>query len=286
MSAVKTRMVPALYNALSILELLASSRSGLSLADLVEQANLAKSSVHYLLVTLERCGYVRRSERNGRYMMGVKLFSMGNLALNSLSLRQRAASYLSGLRIRTGLTVHMAILDGTEAILIAKQEAQNGSRLASWVGKRMDMHATGIGKAMLAYLPKAEVEMIVEKRGLARHNENTIPNLRRLREELDYVTKVGYALDNEEDELGVRCLGVPILGPDGRPLAAISVAGTAEEIPFENIPHLAKDLRHTAKMLSQAVAESLIPAWPTLSVGSMAARRPSPFDGEEVPSLS
>jgi DNA-binding IclR family transcriptional regulator len=286
MSAIKTRMVPALYNALSILELLASSRAGLSLADLVEQSNLAKSSVHYLLVTLERCGYVRRSERTGRYMMGVKLFSMGNLALSSLSLRQRAASYLAGLRNRTGLTVHMAILDGTEAILIAKQETPRGSRLASWVGKRMDMHATGIGKAMLAYLPKAEVDLIVEKRGLARHNENTISSLRRLHEELDSVAKIGYALDNEEDELGVRCLGVPILGPDGRPLAAISVAGSAEEIPFENLPHLSNELRHTAKMLSQAVVESLLPAWPALSVQSVAPQRPSRFRGEELPLLS
>jgi DNA-binding IclR family transcriptional regulator len=180
----------------------------------------------------------------------------------------------------------MAILDGTEAILIAKQETLRGNRLASWVGKRMDMHTTGIGKAMLAYLPKAEVDMIVEKRGLARHNENTISNLRRLHEELDYVVKMGYALDNEEDELGVRCLGVPILGPDGRPLAAISVAGSAEEIPFENLPHLANDLRHAAKMLSQEVVESLLPAWPAVSIESMAAQRPSRFGGEEVPSLS
>jgi DNA-binding IclR family transcriptional regulator len=286
MSAIKTRMVPALYNALAILELLASSGAGLSLTELVEQSNLAKSSVHYLLVTLERCGYVRRSERTGRYMMGVKLFTMGNLALSSLSLRQRATAYLSGLRFRTGLTVHMAILDGTEAILIAKQKTNRGNHLASWVGKRMDMHATGIGKAMLAHLPKAEVDGIVEKRGLARHNENTISTLRRLHEELDYVVKMGYAVDNEEDELGVRCLGVPIFGPDGRPLAAISVAGSTEEIPLENLPHLSNELRHTAKLLSQAVVESLLPAWPTLPIESMAAQRLSRFGGAEAPSLS
>jgi DNA-binding IclR family transcriptional regulator len=272
MSAIKTRMVPALYNALSILELLASSQAGLSLTDLVEHSNLAKSSVHYLLVTLERCGYVRRSERTGRYMMGVKLFSMGNLALSSLSLRQRAASYLSGLRFRTGLTVHMAILDGTEAILIAKQKTNRGNRLASWVGKRMDMHATGIGKSMLAYLPKPEVDLIVEKRGLARHNENTISSLRRLHEELEYVAKVGYALDNEEDELGVRCVGVPIFGPDGQPLAAISIAGSTEEIPVENLSRLSNELQQTAKLLSQAVVESLLPTWPALSIETVAHR--------------
>jgi DNA-binding IclR family transcriptional regulator len=190
MPAIKTRTVPALYNALCILELLTNSRTGLTLSELVERSDLAKSSAHYLLVTLERCGYVRRNERNGRYMLGIKLFSMANSAVGNLSLRQHTAPYLSGLRMRTGLTVHMAILERNEAVVVAKQETQRGARLASWIGKRMDMHCTAIGKAILAFLPEAEVEMIIRKRGLARHNENTIATVRRLREELDRVVKM------------------------------------------------------------------------------------------------
>jgi DNA-binding IclR family transcriptional regulator len=257
MPAVKTRTVPALYNAFNILELLTNSGAGLTLPDLVEQSNLAKSSVHYLLVTLERCGYVRRSERTGRYLLGVKLFSLANSALGSLSLRQRTAAYLSGLKMRTGLTVHMAILEHSEAILVAREETQRGSRLASWIGKRMDMHCTGIGKAMLAYLPEAEIEAIVRKHGLARHNENTISTRRRLQEELERVAKVGYALDNEEDELGVGCIGVPIFGPGGRPLAAISLAGSTHEVTLEELPRLSGELLGTAKMMSRAVTESM-----------------------------
>lgn len=257
MPAVKTRTVPALFNAFQILELLTNSGVGLTLPDLVEQSNLAKSSVHYLLVTLERCGYVRRSERTGRYLLGVKLFSMANSALGSLSLRQRTAAYLSGLKMRTGLTVHMAILEQSEAILVAREETQRGSRLASWIGKRMDMHCTGIGKAMLAYLPEAEVESILRKHGLARHNENTISTRRRLHEELERIAKMGYALDNEEDELGVRCIGVPILGPLGRPLAAISLAGSTHEVALEELPRLSGELLGTAKIMSRAVTDSM-----------------------------
>jgi DNA-binding IclR family transcriptional regulator len=259
MPALKTRTVPAVYNALNILEQLASASVGLSLADLVEQSNLAKSSVHYLLVTLERCGYVHRSERTGRYMLGVKLFSMGNMAIGSLGLRQRATSYLSGLRMRTHLTTHMAFLEGSEAVLVVRQEAQNGMRLASWIGKRMDMHCTGIGKAILAHLPQNEIEAIIQKHGLARHNENTISSVRRLHEELEHIVKMGYAFDNEEDELGVRCLGVPIFGPVGRPLAAISVAGSTEQIPLDQVPRLANELFEVAKMMNRAVVESLLP---------------------------
>jgi DNA-binding IclR family transcriptional regulator len=275
MPAVKTRTVPALFNAFLILELLTNSGVGLTLPDLVEQSNLAKSSVHYLLVTLERCGYVRRSERTGRYLLGVKLFSMANSALGSLSVRQRTSAYLSGLKMRTGLTVHMAILEQNEAILVAREETQRGSRLASWIGKRMDMHSTGIGKAMLAYLPQAEVDAIIRKHGLARHNENTISTRRRLQEELDRITKMGYSLDNEEDELGVRCIGVPIFGPLGRPLAAISLAGSTQELALEDLPRLSGELLATAKMMSRAVADSMAlaatPASITRAVTSIAS---------------
>ena len=257
MSAIKTRTVPALYNALSILELLTDSRTGLTLPELVQQSNLPKSSVHYLLVTLERCGYVLRSEHTGRYMLGVKLFSMANSALGSLSLRQRTAPYLSGLRMRTGLTVHLAILEQNEAVLIGKQETSRGAHLASWVGKRMDLHCTAIGKAILAFLPEAEIDAMIRKHGLARHNDNTVSTSRRLREELDRVVKNGYALDNEEDELGVRCLGVPIFGPSNRPIAAISIAGATSEIAIEDLPRLSKELRETAAAIGHAVIESM-----------------------------
>lgn len=271
MPAVKTRTVPALYNAFSILDLLTNARTGLTLPDLVEQSCLAKSSVHYLLVTLERCGYVRRSDRTGRYMLGVKLFSMANSAIGNLSLRQRTASYLAGLKMRTGLTVHMAILDQNEAILVAREETQRGSRLASWIGKRMDMHCTGIGKAILAYLPESEVDAIIRKHGLARHNENTISSLRRLHEELERVVKTGYALDNEEDELGVRCIGVPIFGPTGHPLAAISLAGASHELPFEDVPRFADELLRASKMMAQAVTESMIFTMPSGAIDSVAS---------------
>jgi DNA-binding IclR family transcriptional regulator len=159
--------------------------------------------------------------------------------------------------MRTGLTVHMAILEHSEAILVAREDTQRGSRLASWIGKRMDMHCTGIGKAILAYLPSAEVDAIIRKHGLARHNENTISTRRRLNEEIERIVRVGYAIDNEEDELGVRCIGVPIFGPAGRPLAAISLAGTTHEVALEDLARLSAELLGTAKMMCHAVTESM-----------------------------
>src|SRR5260370_39963248 len=126
MPAIKTQTVPSLDKALGILELLTRSRVGLTLPELTEQSRWAKSSVHYLLVTLERRGYLHRNERTRRYLLGEKVFSLANWSLNGLSVRERAVPLMSALRMRTGLTVHVAVLEQNEAVLISKQEAVSG----------------------------------------------------------------------------------------------------------------------------------------------------------------
>jgi DNA-binding IclR family transcriptional regulator len=255
MSAIKTRTVPSLDKALCILELLTHSRAGLTLPELVEQSGLAKSSVHYLLVTLERRGYVTRMERTGRYVLGMRVFSMANSVLRGLSQRQRAAPYLAALRLRTGLTVHMAILEQGEAVLIAKHDGPTGLRLATWIGKQMDLHCTGLGKALIAFLPEAEREVAISERPFSRHNENTITNPKRLRENLELAARNGYALDDEEDELGSRCVGVPIFGTDSRPIASLSVAGSLNEITQDNVAMLAAECKRAAAAISRVLVE-------------------------------
>jgi DNA-binding IclR family transcriptional regulator len=258
MAAVKTRTVPALHKALRILELLTASRTGATLPELVAQSGLAKSSAHYLLVTLERDGYVRRTERTGRYLLGVKLFRLANSAINGLSLRQRSAAHLWALSMRTGLTVHFAILEQGEAVLIGKQEGTGAARVATWIGKRMDLHCTAVGKAIFAYLPKAEIDAILRERGLSRHNENTIATPLRLHQELERVMKRGYAIDDEEDELGLRCIGVPVFGRQDRPLGAISVSGLTSNLGAEDLTRLLRDLRQTAAAIGYALVEPAV----------------------------
>src|SRR5689334_23217551 len=118
MSGLKTPSTPSVTRTVAILELLAQSRPGLSLLDLSRELGVAKSSVHCILVTLERCGYVRRNERTSRYSLGLKLFSLASSALQGAELRERAAPFLRALADLTRLAVHMAILEGSQAILI------------------------------------------------------------------------------------------------------------------------------------------------------------------------
>ena len=147
MAAIKTQTAPALDRALSILELLAQSRTGLTLPELAQQSNLPRSSVHYLLVTLERRGYLQRNERTSRYLFGTQLLSLAHDATVRLSLRQHAAVHLQALMQRTQLTVHMGILKQTGGMIIARHEPPQSRRMATWIGKRMDIHCTEIGRA-------------------------------------------------------------------------------------------------------------------------------------------
>ena len=256
MSASKTRTVPALFNALSMIEMLAESKHGLSLADLTQMCGLPKSTVHYLLVTLERCGYVRKDSRGGRYVPGMKLLTVANAALHNLALRQRTMPFLIALRLKTGCGVHLAIYEHQEALVIAKLES-NERRLASWVGKRMDLHCSGIGKAIMAYLPEDELEGIIKLYGLARKNDNTLCTRRKLQADLEQVRRLEYALDNEEDELGMRCIGVPIIGTDQRPVAAVSISGSISQLTSECIPALAAEVKITARSIRSALLESI-----------------------------
>ena len=203
MPELKTPSVPALERALEILELLAVSRSGVALPEISTQLHLPRSSVHCLLITLERRGYLHRNERTNRYLFGSKLFSLANMALNGLELHELAAPFLHELMERTRMTVHMAILERHEAVLIDKVEPPGTFKLATWLGKRMDVHCTGVGKAMIAYLPDEELVKLAREHGLPRHNDNTIGSLRKLRDELVKTRRLGYSTDDEEDEIWV-----------------------------------------------------------------------------------
>ncbi len=253
MPAVKTQSVPSLDRALTILELLANSRTGLSLPELVERSGLPKSSLHCLLVTLERRGYLHRHQHTTRYMFGMKLFSLANMALSGLKLREQAAPYLRTLMEKTGLTVHMAILEHNEAVLIAKVEPPGIFRLATWIGKRMDVHCTSLGKAIIAYLPCSELDRILKEHGLPRHNDNTLASPKKLKAELAKVARLGYAIDDEEDEIGLRCAGAPIFDHENRVIASISVSGTTSQLTAENLPVLADLVKQTAASISRAL---------------------------------
>jgi len=249
----KTPSLPAVQRAMAVLEEIAQSRSGLSLTELTQKLKLPRSSMHCLLVTLERCGYIQRGTARGRYHFGAKVFSLMNLALGGVGLREVAKPYLRNLVRRTGLTAHMAILAHDQAVLIEQMVPTGVFRESTWLGKSLEVNCSALGKALIAWLPEEDLNRIVRDHAFPRLNENTIVSPRKLFEELARTRKNGYSIDDEEADIGSRCLGAPVLNSEGRVVAAISVMGTTSQVTPENIPALAAELKRTAAAISESL---------------------------------
>jgi DNA-binding IclR family transcriptional regulator len=251
MRTLNTPSVPALDRALTVLELLAKSNKGLGLGELSRSLGVPRSSTHCLLVTLERRGYLERNIQTHRYLFGVKLLSLANLALSGIKLREVAAPFLQSLMRATRLTVHLGILEDGEAVLIEKVEPPGLLRLATWIGKRMDVHCTGLGKALIAYVPEEELDLLIRKHGLPRHNENTVTSVRKFKMQLAEIRSKGYAVDAEEDELGLCCVGAPVFNHASQVVASVSAAGTLSQVTQDSLHSLAEKVKKTANAISR-----------------------------------
>jgi DNA-binding IclR family transcriptional regulator len=188
-------------------------------------------------------------------MFGLKLFSLANMAMNGIKLREQASPALQALAHQSGLTVHMSILDHGEALIIEKIEPPGVRPQASWIGKRFDLHASASGKALLAHLSEDELIRLVGPPGpFPRHNDNTITSIRRLQQDLAEIKRRGYSIESEEDEIGIRCIGAPVFGETGEVIAAVSVSGTTEQIKAECISHPATLVKETASQIGATIS--------------------------------
>lgn len=243
---------PALERGLSILEALARSRGGLSLSQITRYLSLPKSSVFCLLKTLEQCGYIFRNPDSGKYTVSLRISSLANLALGGTNLRDQARPFLRRLCEETKLTVHMAILEHGSCVLIEKITPTGNPPVASWIGKRLSLHCTAVGKAVAAYLPEDQLMNILQEHGLLRHNENTICSVKKLRQDLELVRQRRYSLDDQEEEISVRCIGVPLF--EGQTaIGALSLVGSVNEIHSETLESLSLNLIRTASKISERI---------------------------------
>jgi DNA-binding IclR family transcriptional regulator len=242
---------------MKVLELLAQSQRGLTLSDISRRLGLPKSSTHVLVKTLEATGYLRNSKLTGRFYFGLKLVSLSKMALENLDLREQARPFLRDLMLQSGLTVHMAILEGAEAVIIEKAEAPGMLRLATWVGRRLDANSSGVGKALLAFSGNDISVHSFASRPMARNNRNTISSPERMARELKKVREQGYSFEDEEGEIGFRCIGAPVFDSADIAVAAISIAGATSQIPNERVTKLAALVKATAVQISERLGSGL-----------------------------
>jgi DNA-binding IclR family transcriptional regulator len=214
---------------------------------------LPKSSVHCLLRTFQKAGYIYKDAVCGKYRVSLSICDLARQAVQGISLRDQARSSLRTLADRTGLTVHMAVLEQGSCVLIEKVTPPGVSRTATWIGKQLALHCTAVGKTLLAFLPDGDAEQLISNQGLIRYNDNTICSTRHLKQELQTIRALGHALDDEEEEIGVRCIGAPIFNGNREAIAALSIVGDSQQIAGETADSLRIQVVQTADAVSKQV---------------------------------
>jgi DNA-binding IclR family transcriptional regulator len=243
----------AVERALTMLEAVAVEAEGLSNAEISRKLNIPKSSASYILRTLETQGYLTRDEESGKYRVGLKILSLSRGALSGLDVRGVALPIMRHLTQQTGLTSHLAILDGPDAVYIEKVEPEGFIRMDTWVGRRMRVHATSVGKALVAHIPQDRLEAIVEKSGMEKRTPKTITTLPRLLKELEKVRDQGYGVDDEENNLGARCVAAPVFNDRGLIEAGLGLSGTTQQVSPQTMPRILEALKDAARHISMGM---------------------------------
>jgi DNA-binding IclR family transcriptional regulator len=180
--------------------------------------------MHGLLKTLQTSGWVNFDSESRRYSLGIRAWEAGNTYVEAVDLSDRARPYMTAVRDALDETVQLAVLDGRFNVYIAKVDGSNPLRLESTVGRRLQAHATGLGKVLLADLDKNELSQRLDGVKLERFTSNTITQMPALRRELALTRKRGYGRDEEEYTVGVQCIAAPIRDSSGRVTAGMSVS--------------------------------------------------------------
>jgi IclR family acetate operon transcriptional repressor len=242
--------VQSLERAFTLLELMAENGGEVPLSRLAVDSGLPLSTIHRLIRTLVARGYVRQLPSR-RYVLGPRLIHLGESS--SRTLGSWARPYLTDLVDGTGETANMAMLDGDRVVYVAQVPSRHSMRMFTEVGRRVYLHCTGVGKALLAQLPRDTARELVERAGLPRRTPRTITDVDELLAELDRIAEQGYAVDDGEQETGVRCVAVPVLGGPGQ--TALSVSGPEGRVPVESVPEIAALLQATAAELAAVLRE-------------------------------
>ena len=269
--------IQAIERAVSILNAFSMDDHELGVTELADRLGLHKSTVHRFMVNLDAAGLVERNARTGRYRLGLHVFELGALVMQQMNLWDEALPFLEGLVHDTGETGHLAVLDGGEAIYIERVEARRALRVPSAIGRGYPAHATNLGKVLLADLSRERVEAIIAERGLAAYTPQTITDPGELEADLELIRRRGYAVDNEEYDEGLRCIGAPVRDHSGHVVAALGIGGPVTRITPERVEELGALVMTAARGLSRRLGahQSGAYASATLRVRTTASEDPA-----------
>lgn len=237
-------------NAARLMAAFTPSDLDLGVSELAVRLGLAKSTVHRLLTTLSREHFIERDATTGRYRLGLKLYELGTIVADHLDIHEVVEAPIEELRDRTGETVHVAILDGTSVVYIARRESPHPLSILRRVGHRNDAHCTSTGKVLLAALTQDERDALFDGYQFPVHTERTITDRVALEAELDRIRERGFAENVGESEIGSHSVAAPIRDASGRVVAAISAAGPALRFTPESARRITVETLRVAEAIS------------------------------------
>jgi DNA-binding IclR family transcriptional regulator len=244
-----------LARGLQVIDLLANE-GALSVSEVSTRLGLNRTGCHRYLATLKELGYTKQT-KDRRYRLTFKVFELGMRIADRYSMRQEALPYMQELASRYHETVNFGCLDGPDVIHIEKIDSKEILRIDTPLGSRAPAYSTALGKAILAFLPKEDLEKYLETTELKPCTPNTITTREGLEAELDRVRLQGVAVDNEELAPGLRCVGAPILDRHGYPNHAISVSGVTLRMHPERIKEIKRGVHSVCTALSSKLGGNL-----------------------------
>lgn len=250
-AAERNGRVQALARALAILNALAETADGVSLTDLAQQVGLPVSTTHRLLSTLQRDQFVRFDQERALWSVGVQTFVVGNAFLRNRQLVQTARPHLRLLMEESGETANLAVLDDDRALCLYQVECGQMMRAMTRLGSRLPLHCSGVGKALLQAMPERRRAKVLHHHGLPRLTARTITRPADLNADLIRSQRLGYAVDDEEHAVGLRCVAATVYDELNEAIAAISVSGPTARITEDRIAVLGAMVRRAAETITR-----------------------------------
>lgn len=246
-SSDRSQQVQSLHRAMIILEKLSEHDGGLSLTNLAKLSELPTSTTHRLLTTLENRRFVRFNRNFNMWSVGVQSFVVGNAFARSRNFVPMAKVFMRHLMDDAGETVNLATQDHEEIVYLAQVECKEMMRAFVRPGMRAPMYCSAVGKAIMAAMPKAERKRMLALGGVGPNGNKQTVYTPEFLSSLDTVRECGYALDDEEQSIGMRCVASVIYDENGEPLAAVSISGPTARITDKRIPSLGKLVKQTCR---------------------------------------
>jgi len=232
------------------LEIISQAKEPMGLPELAKILIVDRSTVHRLLGTLLKRNYVVQDPINKRYSLGLRVIELSRRALDGINFRAIAKPYLKRLSKETGESTNLFILTNNHAICIDYEASPSPLAVTNDTGIIYIMHATAGGKALLAFLPEAASQRIIMSAPLSALTPRTITDVNALQIHLQQVRAQGYALDDEERYMGVRCIAAPIFDHTRKVIAGISMSGPASRVTLDKVPELSKFVIRVANDIS------------------------------------